>query len=126
MACVTCDDNFTLARGERRPLYLTIMETEAEDSPPLNLTDYTVLLFVGDADDTDAVSIISKSTEVAEEGDILTAADGTVAFYFVPADTLDLDPGTYNYEVWLYKSPSVDERLTVRVLNIDKRRRPVT
>ena len=126
MACVTIDDNFTIVRGEKKTLYLTINQTDEPDSLPFNLTGYTVEFAMNLDDAVEEVSLVSKTTDDPVEGDILTPADGTVAIYFGQADTVDLALGPYTYEIWLVKvSADVDERLWEATLNIVKRIRPL-
>lgn len=125
MAHVTVDDEFTIVRGEKKTLYLTVNQTDEPDSLPFNLTDYAVEFAMNLDGSAEEVSIVSKSTDNIEEGDILTAADGTVAFYFGKTDTEDLALGPYVFEIWLVKSPDVDERLWSSVINIAKRIRPI-
>lgn len=125
MAHVTVDDNFTIVRGEKKTLYLTINQTDEPDSLPFNLTGYAVEFAMNLEDAAEEVSLISKTTDDLAEGDILTPADGTVAIYFGQADTEALALGSYVFEIWLVKSPDVDERLWSSVMNIVKRIRPI-
>lgn len=125
MAHVTVDDNFTIVRGEKKTLYLTINQTDEPDSLPFNLTGYAVEFAMNLEDAAEEVSLISKTTDNPDEGDILTAADGTVAIYFGQADTEALALGSYVFEIWLVKAPDVDERLWTSAMNIAKRIRPI-
>ena len=126
MAHITIDDQFEIVRGEQKAFYFQVMQTDKPDSLPFNLTGYTVT-FAMNADGADeGEALLLKSTDVIGEGDILTPADGTGAIYFVSADTLASTLGTYQYELWLTKSPDVDERLWTAPMNIVKRIRPWT
>jgi hypothetical protein len=48
---------------------------------------------------------ITKTTDVAEEGEILDPAeDGIMTIHFIPSDTEELEPGNYKYDAWIVTS----------------------
>jgi len=69
-----------------------------EDRAPINLTG-GVLTFSVKARENDTTAIISKVTSESAQGNIPVGTDGIVNFLLIPADTEDLRPKKYVYDV---------------------------
>lgn len=93
--------------GEKEDLIIrrgdttTIVVAITADGAPMDITDYTVR-FVVKRDYTSVVAVITKTTS---SGIVLTnPTAGELTITLAPADTEDLSPGTYYYDLELTSS----------------------
>jgi len=64
----------------------------------VNITGATLTFSVKN-DPNDPTALISKSTAVITEVALTTPVNGLAEIYLLPADTRDLEAGTYVYDV---------------------------
>lgn len=94
-------NNITMFLRDDRTLSVTVNE---ENGDPVNLTNAKLWFTVKQrATDLDTQALIRKKTASAggsdDEIDITDATGGRAEVYIVPADTLNMNPGTYIYDV---------------------------
>jgi hypothetical protein len=76
-------------RGNDRKI--TLMVEKNSESLPYDLTGCIVRMIIKKKiSDSDSAAIITKTTENINEGFIIDALRGTVEFYIVPEDTLNV------------------------------------
>lgn len=88
-------------RGTSKTLKLTLVDLA---NKPVNLTGATVH-FTVKKEILDRVPIIKKSSQVLTEIEIQSPPeDGVARIFLDPADTQDLEPNLYTFDVWVILS----------------------
>jgi len=95
------DINIQLFKEEKQVINLTV---EDDDGNPLDLTSADINNVYLDVA-TDLTTYGEHQFQVTATN---LAADGTAKFIVQPADTTDLRPGNYLYEVWVEYNTSTD------------------
>ena len=96
-------NEITMYRGDNRTLQVTVKDA---DGVAVGLTNYTAKFTVRTKPDTDTVTI-AKTTTLAAEIDITDPTNGILEIYIVPADTKDLTPRSYDYDVEITSATSI-------------------
>lgn len=91
------ENSISIYKGASKTIELLIQD---ENKVALNLTGCRLILSIKRFD-TDAYPILQKDTNNGAQGEIYEPLEGKVRFYFVPSDTLSLNPDQYVFDVWL-------------------------
>ena len=87
--------------------------TDVARTTEMDLTGYTALMEVRDSDGTLIVTLSTANSRIA-----LGGAAGTITLTVDDADTEDLDPGTYRYDLTLTSSGGTTTRLIEGVFTV--------
>lgn len=85
-----------IIRGASRTVELAVTD---DTGAPVDLTGAKVYLSVKSSP-TDARPLIQKVSTDSTQVEITTPREGKAKIYFVPADTQNLDPHEYTFDVW--------------------------
>jgi hypothetical protein len=89
-------------RGDHKTFELSVKDS---DNVAVNITGATLTFSVKN-DPNDPTALISKSTAVVTEIALTTPVNGLAEIYLLPADTRDLEAGTYVYDVQIVTAAS--------------------
>jgi len=89
-----------IVRGTSKTLELTIYDDDLEKPEPVDITGATLIFTVKHRVE-DAVPLIQKKSTDSAQIVLIAPREGRARIYLVPADTQNLEPKPYVFDVWL-------------------------
>lgn len=88
-----------IARGETKTFRVYVKHP---DGTAKDITGMTASLVVKASTSDDALVLVElTASPYVDVGEGIDATDGVLEFYAVPADTEDLEPKSYSFDVWV-------------------------
>jgi len=92
-----CCTQKSMFKGDHRTFLLTVKD---QNGVVVDITGATII-FSLKADPTNATALVEKISTDINEIEITNPTQGEAEIYLIPADTSDLEPGIYFYDVEL-------------------------
>ncbi len=86
-----------ITRAENKTLELTVRN---KDDVIFNLTGHT-LTFTVKSSSAEIANLILKTSASASEINLVDPVNGRADIILVPGDTVNIEPGDYEYDVWV-------------------------
>ncbi len=88
---------FTIPRGSTKTMSIVVKNSRGVVQ---DITGMTIEVAVKRNPDDREEELVFKTTATPGDGEFVNAVLGLVDMYFLPADTEDLTPDTYWFDVW--------------------------